>query len=468
MVKENHAPFKGLMIFSDLCIVLATFFLGFYLRKRFDDFYELNTCILLLPTLLIIWGILLYCFGMYDSIRTKRISDVMFIITEVALVGSSLFGSFVFITKAHVVSRLHIIYSFLLAVAFICIEKVILIRYFKYQSKHEVNTRNILIVGTGARAQQLVNIIDKHPEWGIKVIGLVDDDTTKINNQIYDYKVIGSFKDVPDIIHNTVVDEVIFVVPRSWLNKIEELIYICEIEGLKVSMAADLFELKLSRLKYNNLDKFPLLTFESTPDKVIPLFLKRLFDIVFSGIALVLSSPIFAITALSIKATSKGRVFFKQQRCSLNGRKFTMYKFRTMIDGAETKLKDLLAYNEMKGPVFKMKNDPRITKIGKLLRKLSIDELPQLWSVFKGDMSLVGPRPPIPSEVSKYEPWQRRRLSMRPGITCLWQACGRNKITDFNEWMKLDLTYIDNWSLWLDFKIILKTVPVVLFGTGAK
>ncbi len=468
MLKENNPSFKGLMIFSDLCIVFTTFFLGFYLRKTFDDFYELNTCILLLPTLLIIWGLLLYFFGMYDSIRTKQTSEIFFIITEVALVGSSLFGSFIFITKTHVVSRLHIVYSFLLAVIFIGIEKLILVQYFKHQSRKGANAKNVLIVGTGVRAQQFISMLDKYPEWGINVIGLVDDDTTKINNKICEHKVIGSFKDMPDIIHNTVVDEVIFVVPRSWLNKIKEIVYICEIEGIKVSVAADLFELKLSRLRYNNLDKFPLLTFESTPDKIIHLFIKRIVDIVFSGTALVVSSPVFAITALAIKITSKGRVFFKQQRCSLNGRKFTMYKFRTMIEDAEAKLKELINYNEMKGPVFKMKNDPRITKIGRLLRKFSIDELPQLWSVFKGDMSLVGPRPPIPSEVSKYEPWQRRRLSMRPGITCLWQACGRNKITDFNEWMKLDLMYIDNWSLWLDFKILLKTVPVVLFGTGAR
>ena len=145
-----------------------------------------------------------------------------------------------------------------------------------------------------------------------------------------------------------------------------------------------------------------------------------------------------------------------------------LYKFRTMVENAEAKLHELLAYNEMEGPAFKMKNDPRITKAGKILRKFSIDELPQLWNVLKGDMSLVGPRPPIPSEVDKYEPWQRRRLSMRPGITCLWQVSGRNKIVDFDDWMRLDLEYIDNWSLWLDCKILFKTAPVVLFGIGAK
>lgn len=469
MLKEHNLFFKWVMIFIDLCIVVVTFFLGFCLNNQFNSFYEeLGLYIILLPTLLIIWGVLLYYFGMYDSFRTKQILDILFIVTETTFVGGSIFGSFIFITKIESLSRLHIFYSFLLAALTISIEKVILILYFRYQRKQGLNIRNILIVGTGKRAQRFANLINKHNEWGINIIGLVDEDTTKINNIICEHRVIGSFKDVPDITKNNIVDEVMFIVPRSWLSKIEELMYRCEIEGLKVSVALDLFELKLSKAKYSYLDDFPILTFESTPDQLIRLLIKRLFDILISGIALIILSPIFIVASVIVKTSSKGNVFFKQQRCSLNGRKFILYKFRTMVQDAEAKLNDLLIYNEMDGPVFKMKDDPRITKAGRFLRKLSIDELPQLWNVFKGDMSLVGPRPSIPSEVDKYKPWQRRRLSMRPGITCLWQAYGRNKITDFNEWMKLDLEYIDSWSLWLDYKILLKTIPVVLFGIGAK
>lgn len=469
MLKEHNVLFKWVMIFCDLCIVVLTFFLGFFLKNKFDFFYrELGLYIVLLPTLLIIWGVLLYYFGMYDSFRTKQVLDILFIVTEAALIGGSLFGSFIFATKIESISRLHIFYSFLLATIFISAEKISLILYFRYQRKKGLNTRNMLIVGTGKRAQSFVSLINKHGEWGINIIGLIDEDASKINNIIYGHKVIGSFKDVPDIIKNNVVDEVMFIVPRSWLNRIEEIMYGCEIEGLKVSVALDLFELKLSKAKYKSLDNFPILSFESTPDQLIRLLIKRLFDIIFSGIALLMLSPVFVITSIIIKITSNGNIFFTQQRCTLNGRRFSLYKFRTMVEDAEAKLKDLLVYNEMDGPVFKMKDDPRITKVGKFLRKFSIDELPQLWNVFKGDMSLVGPRPPIPAEVDKYKPWQRRRLSMRPGITCLWQVSGRNKITDFNEWMKLDLEYIDNWSLWLDFKILLMTIPVVLFGIGAK
>lgn len=470
MLREHHVLLKRVMIFSDLCIVLVTFFLGILLRNNLTHFYdELGIYIVVVPTLLITWGILLYYFGMYDSFRTKQISNVLFIIIETTFVGIGFFGSFLFITKILSISRLQIGYSFLLAAFFISIEKIFLIKYFQYQRKKGINTRNFLIVGTGKRAEHFINMIKQHAEWGIKAIGLVDDDKSRVSGIMYGHKVLGTLDDIPSIIHNHVVDEVLFVVPRSWLNKIEKVIsYVCEVEGIKVSVALDLFEHRLSKAKYSYLDTLPLLTFDRAPDELIQLLIKRLFDLFSSLIAIILLSPVFLIAAIIIKVSSKGPIFFRQQRCSLNGRSFALYKFRTMVVGAEAKLEELLAHNEMQGPVFKMKNDPRLTKVGKFLRKFSIDEMPQFWNVFSGDMSLVGPRPPLPAEVAKYEPWQRRRLSMRPGITCLWQACGRNKINDFDEWMELDLEYIDNWSLWFDFKILLKTVPVVLFGIGAK
>lgn len=468
MLKEHHVLFKRLMIFFDLCIVVGSFFLGYSINHKLYDIYELNSYILLLFKLVILWGVLLYYFGMYDTIRIKQIPEVLSNLFKTALTGSILFASIIFITKMQTVSRSLVGYTFLFATLFISIEKVMLIYYFRFQRKKGFNYRNILIVGTGKRAQRFIDIINKHNEWGFKIVGLVDDDTAKINNVICGHKVIGSFNDVSQIIHSNVVDEIMFIVPRSWLGKIEEIMYLCELEGLKVSLAVDLYELKLSKAKYSHMEEFPLLTFESTPDKLLHLFVKRFFDMVVSLIALILLSPFIGIVAIIIKLSSKGHVFFRQQRCGLYGRRFTLYKFRTMIQDAESKQNDLLGYNEMDGPVFKMKDDPRITKAGKFLRKFSIDELPQFWNVLTGDMSLVGPRPPLPSEVSKYKPWQRRRLSMRPGITCLWQAYGRNNIKDFNEWMKLDLEYIDNWSLFLDYKILLKTIPVVLFGIGAK
>ena len=468
MLKEHAIVYRKLIIFCDLCLVTISFLLGYIFRDTVHGLYPLGTYIGLLPIILLIWAGTLYCFGMYKSFRISQLFEVLFIIFKAGIFGFFIFTSFVFLFKLHYISRTFIGFIFALSAFLINIEKAALIVFFRYIRKKGLNTRSILIIGTGKRAQHFIGLVRKHDEWGLKIIGLVDKDIAKVGSEISGYKVLGSFKDVPDIIHNNVVDEVVFVVPRSWLHKIEEIMHFCDTEGIKANVAVDYFNLKFSRAKQTDLDGFPLLTFESTPDKLWHLLTKRLFDAVFSAIALVLLTPLFIIMPVIIKATSKGPVFFRQRRCGLNGRRFTLYKFRTMDRDAEAKLDGLIKRNEMNGPVFKMENDPRLTKLGRFLRKFSIDELPQLWNVFKGSMSLVGPRPPIPNEVRSYDDWQRRRLSMRPGITCLWQANGRNKIVDFDQWMKLDLEYIDNWSLGLDLKILARTIPAVLFARGAK
>jgi exopolysaccharide biosynthesis polyprenyl glycosylphosphotransferase len=222
-----------------------------------------------------------------------------------------------------------------------------------------------------------------------------------------------------------------------------------------------------ARVVLEDLEGIPLLTFTNTPLAPFPMFLKRLADVVASGVGLaVLAVPLLLIAA-AVKLTSRGPVLFKQVRCGLNGRRFTLYKFRTMHQGAEQQLDEVAHLNEVNGPAFKARTDPRVTPVGKVLRRLSLDELPQLANVLRGQMSLVGPRPPLPEEVARYERWQRRRLSMKPGITGLWQVSGRAGLDDFNRWIALDLAYIDQWSLWLDLKIMLKTIPAVLSTHGA-
>lgn len=494
MIKEQNKIFKRVEFFSDLALVTAAFFIGYFLRDKIIYIYPLNLLdkylwnqglasidyyvvyIGLLPVLLVIWGGLLSYFGMYKSAGVRRIPDAILIVFKTTIVGFVLFGSYVFILRMQAdVSRLFIGFTFIAAATFISLEKIALFYIFKVLSKRDTRFksalivfRRILVVGTNKRAITFINQINKNPDWGVKIIGIVDISSEKKGEIIKGYNVMGSLDDIPEIISNNIVDEIVFIVPRSWLNKIEDVLLYCENAGLKVHIAVNLFELKFSKARQTDLHGFPLLTFETTSIKLGHLLVKRVFDFVTSGIGLILLSPFFLIVGICIKMTSEGPLFFKQERCTLYGRKFVFYKFRTMVADAESKLKDIVKYNEMNGPVFKMTNDPRITKIGKWLRKYSIDELPQLWNVFKGDMSLVGPRPPIPREVEEYDFWQRRRLSMRPGITCLWQASGRNRIVDFKEWMKLDMEYIDNWSLGLDFKILLKTIPIVLMGIGAK
>lgn len=469
MIKEHFKLFKRLLIATDIVLAFIALLLSRYFRNTFYPGVEpLASFLWLSPLFCAVWSIFLYHFGMYASFRTRGVTEVFIITFKSAVVSFISFGSLIFLFKVHYASRSLILLGFFLTAFLLFITKVAMVFFFRYARFKGYNYRNILIVGTGKRAQYFMDLVRRHAEWGLHILGLVDDDASKVGQEIDGSKVIGCLSDIPDIVHSNVVDEIVFVVPRAWLGKIEEVMHFCESEGIKISVAVNLFELKFTKAKQTDLHGLPLLTFESAPDRLWHLLLKRLFDIIISGVGLVIFAPLLALIAVLVKITSKGPVFFRQKRCGFNGRIFVLYKFRTMVVDAEERLKDLLAHNEMKGPTFKMTNDPRLTPIGKLLRKTSLDELPQLWNVFRGEMSLVGPRPPIPKEVEQYLPWQRRRLTMRPGITCLWQVKGRNKIVDFNEWMKLDLEYIDNWSLGLDTKILLKTVPVVAFGVGAK
>jgi exopolysaccharide biosynthesis polyprenyl glycosylphosphotransferase len=247
----------------------------------------------------------------------------------------------------------------------------------------------------------------------------------------------------------------------------EDLFLALQERGIRTRFALRLFPHTKAKVDLEELDGLPLLSFSPAPSSVIALAAKRSLDIALSSLLLVLGLPIIVAIAAAIKISSSGTVLYRQTRCGLNGRLFTLYKFRTMEEGAHEKRRELLPLNEMSGPAFKLRRDPRVTAIGRFLRRFSLDELPQFWNVLRGEMSMVGPRPPIPEEVAQYQPWQRRRLAMKPGLTCLWQISGRSDNSDFNRWMQLDLEYIDSWSPTLDVKILLKTIPVVLSGRGA-
>jgi exopolysaccharide biosynthesis polyprenyl glycosylphosphotransferase len=273
--------------------------------------------------------------------------------------------------------------------------------------------------------------------------------------------------DLVNAIHLHCVGRVIFATAGLTLSELKEAIAVCEIEGVQASLMFDFIEtgLSIARPGFDRLGSQPVLTFRSAPGGSA---LKRVIDIVGSGIGLILLSPLFLVTAIAIKLSSPGPVFFSQLRGGLYGRPFKMYKFRSMYADAASQRQQLAAHNELNGPVFKIANDPRITPLGRWLRKCSIDELPQLINIFIGQMSVVGPRPIAVYEVEKFpDPAQRRRMSVKPGLTCLWQIKGRSKVIDFETWVKLDLAYIDNFSLWLDLKILLQTIPVVLLGKGA-
>jgi exopolysaccharide biosynthesis polyprenyl glycosylphosphotransferase len=338
--------------------------------------------------------------------------------------------------------------------------------------------RRVVLVGSGPPLEEFVGAIRGNPLWGMEIVGLVTDrpeaqgeafaPAAVPEGEALGLTVLSDLERAPAELWRTPVDEVVFLPDAASLSRMRPLLEICEEMGVRTHLPLNFFRASIARPVVDRFEDVPVLSYWPTRPIGPALVFKYAFDRVAAATMLVVLGAPMALVALGIKLTGKAGepVLFTQRRCGLNGRLFTMWKFRTMHGNAETQRAALAAMNEQQGPVFKMADDPRITGLGRWLRKFSVDELPQLWNVVRGEMSLVGPRPPLPSEVEQYDRWQRRRLSMKPGITCLWQVRGRNKI-GFDTWMRLDLEYIDNWSLLLDFKILCRTVYVVVTGYGA-
>ena len=310
---------------------------------------------------------------------------------------------------------------------------------------------HVVIVGNGQKAASLAGTLSQDSPFRIRIAAELNEEECA--------------QELPKLLANRIVDEVIFNVDSSKLAGLEEVFLHCDEQGVRTRVAIDFFPHVNSEITLDRVGGAPLLTFSAAPLEDIRLVVKRFFDIVVSLGAIVLFAPFIAAVALLIKLTSPGPVVYSQERCGLNGRKFTMYKFRSMVENAD-ELKLRYEHMSNRSVAFKIARDPRVTRIGRWLRKFSIDEVPQLYNVLRGEMSIVGPRPPIPEEVDRYELWQKRRLRMRPGLTCIWAVCGRDHI-DFNSWMRMDISYIENWSLKLDWSIILRTIPHVLAGKGA-
>jgi exopolysaccharide biosynthesis polyprenyl glycosylphosphotransferase len=325
-----------------------------------------------------------------------------------------------------------------------------------------LNFRTLVVVGDGPLADEIAIMVRSQGAWGLRFLGFVTVDGSRRGG-----RVLGHVRDIASVVDGHPVDEVIFAVEDYRPGDLEDAFSACEETGVNTRVVLNFFPHKFSRPALSDLDGLPLLSFHPTSNDQLALGLKRVFDVAVALTALVVGSPVFLLAAAAVKLDSRGPVLFRQSRVGLNGREFPMLKFRSMVADAEQRRAGLEAHNEMSGgPAFKIRNDPRVTRVGRWLRKTSLDELPQFWNVLRGDMSVVGPRPPLATEVARYERWQRRRLSVKPGITCIWQISGRNQV-DFEGWMRMDMQYIENWSLWLDMKIFVRTIPAVLFGRGA-
>jgi len=462
------------LLIDTLCIAIA-FFLSFSLRDT-SFFVSLSAVdsgiaqldvymwILLIHTPLLV--MILRENGAYNPRETLSLFDLVWVLFKSILLSMLALGTVLYFMQYHYVSRLFILLIGTITFLVLIAERLIYHEVVKAVRMKGHNTRNVLIVGSGPRARGFTRLILKHSEWGLRIIGYVDDDPREEDVKVLHGRIIGTINDIPSLVREIVIDEVVVAIPRRFLNRMEDVVHICEETGIETTILADLYDTMIANTHLSFIDNTPLLTFSTVPAQEWKLLVKAMIDIIGAAFLLFGLAPLLITIAIAIKMTSRGSILYRQRRIGLHGREFMLFKFRSMYVDADEKQVELQHLNEMTGPVFKIQKDPRVTKIGRIIRKTSLDELPQLLNVVRGEMSLVGPRPPVPQEVDQYMRWQRRRLSMKPGITCIWQVNGRNKI-GFEEWMKLDLQYIDNWSLGLDFKILFKTVPVVLFGYGA-
>lgn len=470
MTNSQRTFFRQLNFLFDTSIVVATFCLTYAIREHISALPKLgdfNTYAWLLVFSIISWNIALHINTLYPTSRLRKLGEAVWIITKSGLLVVIAAVVILYIFKIKFISRPFFIGFNLLCILCLVVKEIIVEHYFLMLRLTKKNLKNAILIGDSAHINKLNDILKNNLHLGIDVVGFM---TLDGNNSVKDetLKYLGETPALRRQAHRYPVDLVIVGFPEERRPRIEEILVTCEEEGIEAWVAADVFHLMIAKTTIDELEGTPFLVFRTTPSMSYQLLLKRLMDIVISIILLIVLLPIFLIIIIVIRLDSPGPAVFKQRRVGLRGRRFIMLKFRTMVTDAEQRRDELKRLNIMKGPVFKVKNDPRVTPVGRFLRKSSLDEFPQLWNVLRGNMSLVGPRPPVPTEVSHYKGWQRRRLSMKPGLTCLWQISGRSEITDFDEWARLDLQYIDNWSLWIDIMILFKTIPVVLFGKGAK
>jgi exopolysaccharide biosynthesis polyprenyl glycosylphosphotransferase len=470
MLKEHKRSFGRTFALCDILLVVLAFFLAYYLRFRsfsLEVFHLPLEYKVFLLAYVVGWLYLSRRFRFYVSKRFTPLLKEGLDVLKVSLIDLALATVPSFLLRDLPVSRLFLLYLGIIQPAFSLSFRVVLRWALMYIRRRGYNFRQILIVGQNRRSADFVKRIEESPDLGVRILGFLDAPNKWTLEIFRKYRSFGNLSNLELILRKQVVDEVFLMLPiKSFYAEIEEMVSLCEAVGVEVKIPVNLFNIELARSTISNYGHLEVIDLYTSPRMTWQLMTKRLIDISLSLFLLILLSPVFVITAILVKATSPGPVFFKQQRVGYNGRLFQCLKFRTMIENAEALKKDLLELNELEGPVFKIKNDPRLTQVGRILRKTSIDELPQLINVIKGDMSLVGPRPPVPEEVKEYDLECLRRLSFRPGITCLWQVMGRNAIP-FKKWMELDKEYIDNWSLGLDMKILTKTFLVVLRGTGA-
>ena len=452
MLKEHSSFVKQLIAFVD-CILIAAAFLAAH--------SVVSEVVKLAPPagywVMVVGFVAFYLYfawtrSLFSVLQFDWAAVVMRHMVAIFLSAGILGAAILYLVPdSHNSRRLYLSFS-VFSFLFIALEKLFLKWLFGTLRRHGKNTTPILVLGRGRRATRIVKELERNPQWGLRVVRILD--------------VSVSPARLEEILRSTYVEEVYLVVPRTLTRTglgIDPFLQVCEEMGRPARVFMNIADAtRFARWEYHQFMERPTLvshTAELDPDQIL---FKRAFDCAGALVGVMVLLWLYPFLAVLIKLTSPGPVLFRQIRVGRNGRRFKIYKFRTMYQDAEERKKELLEKNELRGAVFKIKDDPRVTPLGRVLRKLSLDEFPQFFNVLRGEMSLVGTRPPTPDEVDNYEKWHHRRISTKPGLTGLWQVSGRNKITDFDEIVKLDLQYIDSWSLWLDVKILVKTFFVVL------
>lgn len=461
---------------ADFLTALISFVLAYYisalLHKAWPSFFppkeEIKTSYVLTVLLLsILYEVLFDQQKAYSYQRFTSLLREYSIVIKVCFIGALISVSILFLLGLKDIPRTIFIVFFIISLFLFIAEKSLLFYAASFIRRKGRNRKRVILIGTGTRARNFISTVKNNFHWGLDIVGLLTGEEGNIGKKVEGIEVIEHYKNIQNILKAINPEEIIITISTKRFDQIRDVLEICEMEGVAVRLNSDFFGHITKNVTVDNVFGLNIISFNMVRQSEIQLFIKRIIDITGSFIALTLFSPFMLIAAIGIWLSDGKPILYNWNVIGINKKPFRSWKFRTMIKDADKFKNDLLDKNEMEGPVFKIKDDPRILRFGKWLRKWSIDETPQLFSVLKGDMSLVGPRPAGPHELERYESWQRRKLSIKPGITCLWQVNGRNHINKFDDWVKLDLEYIDNWSLLMDLKILLKTIPSVILGKGA-
>ncbi|MCC7161115.1 MAG: undecaprenyl-phosphate glucose phosphotransferase [Anaerolineae bacterium] len=471
-MKRHAQTLMILQVGIDFVLINAAFWLAYIIRYEFrfpitvaEANYVAYTEYIPISLLLSLFLLLIYRIeGIYNYVRGRSWLEELYSLITATFTGIVFLVFIFFFFRPQFYSRLIYLYAGILIVILLTLSRVITRMVLGRLRQRGIGVDHALIIGAGEIGRAIMRNVLAQPDLGYHIEGFVDDDPTKA--VIGNFQLLGGTDQLPRILRQHKIDEIIITLPWHARDKIVRIMVDAETTGARVKIVPDLFQLSLSKIAVDAVGGIPLIGVKDASISVGALSTKRVMDVLLSIMIFVLLLIPMGVIALLIKSTSEGPVIFKQQRVGRGGKLFTAYKFRTMRVGADDEQESLQHLNEASGPLFKIRNDPRMTPVGKWLRRTSFDEFPQVLNVLRGDMSLVGPRPPLPNEVAQYEEWHKRRLDVAPGVTGLWQVSGRSELT-FDEMVMLDLYYIENWSPWLDLWILIKTIPALLTARGA-